>query len=62
MVLSTLLMAAGVASFIISSDLIKQTNYSICDFNATLTDLFEGTSNGSSGSWSGVDNFNTFAS
>ena len=40
MIFSVLLIAAGIAAYIVSADLVKETNYSICNFNSTLTELF----------------------
>jgi hypothetical protein len=62
MIFSVLLIGFAIASFIVSSDLLQETNYTLCNVNNTLSDLFSGTPAGASPSWSGVDNFNTFAS
>jgi len=61
MTFSFVLIGFGVATFILSSDLIKQTDYTICNVDETLTELFEGTAEGVSPSWAGADNFYTYA-
>jgi hypothetical protein len=62
MALSFVLIGFGVATFILSSDLIKQTDYTVCSVDDTLTELFEGTAAGVTPSWAGADNFYTYAS
>ena len=59
---SVLLVAVGVVAFMMSSDWIKQTDYTICSVDYTLNELFDGTAEGVTPTWSGVDNFNEYAS
>ena len=61
LILNLILIGVGIASFIISSDVVKNTDHTICTVNKTLTELFDGTESGITPVWSGVDNFNTYA-
>lgn len=61
MTFSLILIGFGIVTFILSSDLIKQTDYTICSADDTLTQLFEGTQPGVSPSWAGADNFYSYA-
>ena len=49
-------------SFMMTSDWIKQSNFTICTVDNSFNELFDGTAEGVTPAWSGVDNFNTFAS
>lgn len=61
MFFSFLLIAITIACFIITSDLLANLNDTTCDFNATYDYLYTGTPSGYSPSWSGANNFNSFA-
>ena len=50
-----------IATFVLTSDLIKQTEYTICHADETLNQLFDGTVPGVTPSWSGADSFSTTA-
>lgn len=59
---SLTMVGLGITSFILSSDLLKESDYTICSYNSTFNQLFDGLPAGSSPAWSGVDNFDTYAS
>jgi hypothetical protein len=61
MVVSLVLIGLATATFILSADLVAQTNYTICRVDETFTQLFDGTAPGVTPSWSGADNFYTYA-
>ena len=58
LIFSVVLLGLAVVAFMVSSDLLKETDYSICSVDLTFTRLFDGTENGVEPAWSGVDNFN----
>ena len=58
---SFLLVALSIATFILSSDLIKAATDTTCDITTVYNYLYDGSPQGVSPSWSGSANFNTYA-